>query len=53
MATLQGRNNWNVSISTFAKKTFNPIGATLENLKIECNPDKPMISLSTGMCHLE
>ena len=46
---MKNRKNWNVSLSTFAKKTFNPIRNIVENLKIEPHPDKPMIALSIGM----
>ena len=39
---------WNVKCSEFALKTHNPIRAIVDGLKIEPNPDKPMIALSIG-----
>ncbi|KAL7629902.1 UNVERIFIED_CONTAM: hypothetical protein RMT77_019979 [Armadillidium vulgare] len=41
-------NTWKVRASTYAKSTFNPIRSIVENLKIEPNPEKPMIALSIG-----
>lgn len=46
------RSRWNCEISDFARYTHNPIRAIVENLKIEPNPDKPMIALSIGKIKL-
>ena len=42
------RDTWNVRASKFANNTFNPIRNIVENLKIQPNPEKPMIALSIG-----
>ena len=39
---------WKVSASAMSKKTFNPIRNILENMDLQPNPTKPMISLSIG-----
>ncbi|XP_072350698.1 tyrosine aminotransferase-like, partial [Scyliorhinus torazame] len=42
------RTKWNVRSSEMSKRTFNPIRAIVDNMRIEPNPDKAMISLSIG-----
>ncbi|XP_078061046.1 tyrosine aminotransferase [Mustelus asterias] len=42
------RTKWNVRASEMSKRTFNPIRAIVDNMRIEPNPDKAMISLSIG-----
>lgn len=42
------RNEWQVEMSELAKKTHNPIRNIVENLRLEPNPEKPMIALSIG-----
>lgn len=39
---------WSVDASCFAKKTYNPIRATVDGMKLTPNPDKDMIALSLG-----
>nr|XP_025039548.1 tyrosine aminotransferase [Pelodiscus sinensis] len=39
---------WAVRASEMSKKTFNPIRAIVDSMKVEPNPNKPMISLSLG-----
>lgn len=41
-------DSWHVAVSSFAKKTFNPIRNIVENMKIEPHPEKEMIALSIG-----
>jgi tyrosine aminotransferase len=43
-----GRSEWNIDASQFAKHTSNPVRKMIEQMKIECNPDLPMIALSIG-----
>ncbi|XP_072926651.1 tyrosine aminotransferase [Hemitrygon akajei] len=40
--------NWNIQASEMSKRTFNPIRTIVDNMKIEPNPKKAMISLSIG-----
>ncbi|XP_060693868.1 tyrosine aminotransferase [Hemiscyllium ocellatum] len=42
------RTKWNVRASEMSKRTFNPIRAIVDNMRIEPNPNKAMISLSIG-----
>ncbi|GCC20459.1 hypothetical protein chiPu_0019019 [Chiloscyllium punctatum] len=42
------RTKWNVHASEMSKRTFNPIRAIVDNMRIEPNPNKAMISLSIG-----
>ncbi|GFS44477.1 tyrosine aminotransferase [Trichonephila inaurata madagascariensis] len=42
------RRGWNVTASSFAKETINPIRVVIEDMKLTPNPDKKMISLSIG-----
>ncbi|XP_036604820.1 tyrosine aminotransferase [Trichosurus vulpecula] len=39
---------WAVRASDMSKKTFNPIRAIVDSMKVEPNPNKTMISLSIG-----
>ncbi|XP_039358633.1 tyrosine aminotransferase isoform X2 [Mauremys reevesii] len=46
---VKGRKpRWAVRASEMSKKTFNPIRAIVDTMKVEPNPNKPMISLSLG-----
>nr|AHM92294.1 tyrosine aminotransferase [Rousettus leschenaultii] len=46
---VKGRQpGWSVRPSDMANRTYNPIRAIVDNMKLEPNPDKPMISLSLG-----
>ncbi|XP_055371005.1 tyrosine aminotransferase [Condylostylus longicornis] len=42
------RTQWNVQATEYAKKTKNHIRHVVQELKLEPNPDKPMIPLSIG-----
>jgi len=42
------RNKWQVASSNTALNTHNPIRSIVENLRLEPNPQKPMIALSIG-----
>lgn len=42
------RSSWNVQISEFARSTRNLIREVVEGVKLEPNPEKPMIPLSIG-----
>ncbi|XP_007906137.1 tyrosine aminotransferase [Callorhinchus milii] len=42
------RTKWNVRASEMSKRTFNPIRAIVDNMKIQPNPNKPLIALSIG-----
>ncbi|XP_076686618.1 tyrosine aminotransferase isoform X2 [Andrena cerasifolii] len=48
MSTSGCRKGWNVRASDIARRTHNPIRSIVENLVVEPNPTKPMISLSIG-----
>ena len=48
MVFIKYEEEWNVSASSLAKNTFNPIRNILETMNIQPHPDKPMISLSIG-----
>ncbi|XP_032891512.1 tyrosine aminotransferase [Amblyraja radiata] len=39
---------WNIRASEMSKRTFNPIRAIVDNMKIKPNPEKAMITLSIG-----
>lgn len=39
---------WAVRASEMSKKTFNPVRAIVDSMKVEPNPKKAMISLSLG-----
>lgn len=39
---------WAVRASEMSKKTFNPVRAIVDTMKVEPNPKKAMISLSLG-----
>ncbi|KAM4834038.1 tyrosine aminotransferase isoform 1-T3 [Thomomys bottae] len=46
---MKGRKSrWSVRPSDMANKTFNPIRAIVDSVKVEPNPNKAMISLSIG-----
>ncbi|XP_062997021.1 tyrosine aminotransferase [Elgaria multicarinata webbii] len=40
--------HWAVRASEMSKRTFNPIRAIVDSMKVEPNPHKPLISLSIG-----
>ncbi|XP_044283986.1 tyrosine aminotransferase isoform X2 [Varanus komodoensis] len=40
--------HWAVRASDMSKRTFNPIRAIVDSMKVEPNPQKPLISLSIG-----
>ncbi|XP_069758002.1 tyrosine aminotransferase isoform X2 [Narcine bancroftii] len=42
------RTKWNIRASEMSKRTFNPIRTIVDNMKIEPNPEKAMITLSIG-----
>ncbi|MEJ1276057.1 tyrosine aminotransferase [Cricetulus griseus] len=42
------RARWNVKPSDMSNKTFNPIRAIVDNMKVKPNPNKTVISLSIG-----
>jgi tyrosine aminotransferase len=42
------RDKWQVVSSNAARNTHNPIRSIIENLRLEPNPEKPMIALSIG-----
>jgi tyrosine aminotransferase len=42
------RTQWEVVSSNTAQNTHNPIRDIVENLRLEPNPEKPMIALSIG-----
>ncbi|KDR15584.1 tyrosine aminotransferase isoform X2 [Zootermopsis nevadensis] len=42
------RRQWEVASSSTAQNTHNPIRSIVENLRLEPNPEKPMIALSIG-----
>jgi tyrosine aminotransferase len=48
MKSLEQQQGWDVPASRVARDTHNPIRAIVENLKLNPNPDKPMIALSIG-----
>ncbi|PSN35641.1 Tyrosine aminotransferase [Blattella germanica] len=48
MAPSGVRREWAVAVSSIARNTHNPIRNIVENLRLEPNPDKPMIALSIG-----
>nr|CAD7588082.1 unnamed protein product [Timema genevievae] len=41
-----GKTKWNVPASEIARNTNNPIRNIVENLRLDPNPDKPLIALS-------
>lgn len=43
-----GRSEWNIDSSQFAKSTLNPVRKMIEQMKLEPNPELPMIALSIG-----
>lgn len=46
---MKGRKaRWNVKPSDMSNKTFNPIRAIVDNMKVKPNPNKTVISLSIG-----
>lgn len=46
---MKGRKaRWSVRPSDMSDKTFNPIRAIVDSMKVEPNPNKTMISLSIG-----
>lgn len=47
-ASVGPRNEWNIDSSQFAKSTLNPVRKMIEQMKLEPNPDLPMIALSIG-----
>nr|CAD7394132.1 unnamed protein product [Timema cristinae] len=44
-----GKTKWNVPASEIARNTNNPIRNIVENLRLDPNPDKPLIALSIGI----
>lgn len=42
------RSEWNIETSKFAQSTSNPVRKMIEQMKIEPNPNLPMIALSIG-----
>lgn len=40
--------HWAIRASEMSKRTFNPIRAIVDSMKVEPNPQKPLISLSIG-----
>ncbi|XP_072492613.1 tyrosine aminotransferase [Notamacropus eugenii] len=49
LGKMKGRKaRWAVRASDMSKKTFNPIRAIVESMKVKPNPNKTMISLSIG-----
>lgn len=51
--SVQGRKKgrkarWDVRPSDMSNKTFNPIRAIVDNMKVQPNPNKTVISLSIG-----
>lgn len=48
MSTSVFRDRWNVQASDIANNTYNPIRSIVENLVVEPNPAKSLISLSIG-----
>ncbi|XP_076248612.1 tyrosine aminotransferase [Calliopsis andreniformis] len=48
MSSSNFREGWNVQASDIARRTHNPIRSIVENLVVEPNPNKSMISLSIG-----
>ncbi|XP_054856341.1 tyrosine aminotransferase [Eublepharis macularius] len=47
--TTKGRKpHWAVRASEMSKRTFNPIRAIVDSMKVAPNPQKPLISLSIG-----
>nr|CAD7401931.1 unnamed protein product [Timema poppensis] len=47
-----GKTKWNVPASEIARNTNNPIRNIVENLRLDPNPDKPLIALSIGTLYL-
>lgn len=45
---INARKEWNIDSSQFSKNTCNPVRKMIEQMKIECNPELPMIALSIG-----
>jgi DNA-binding transcriptional MocR family regulator len=43
-----GRREWNIDSSQFSKLTSNPVRKLIEQMRLEPNPDLPMIALSIG-----
>lgn len=49
LGKVKGRKpRWAVRASEMSKKTFNPVRAIVDSMKVEPNPKKAMISLSLG-----
>lgn len=42
------KSKWSVASSQMARRTFNPIRAVVDGMKLEPNPEKDLISLSIG-----
>lgn len=42
------RTEWNIDSSQFAKLTLNPVRKMIEQMRLEPNPELPMIALSIG-----
>ncbi|XP_034945668.1 tyrosine aminotransferase isoform X2 [Chelonus insularis] len=45
---LSSRKRWDVRASDIARRTYNPIRSIVENIVVEPNPNKKLISLSIG-----
>ncbi|XP_076163990.1 tyrosine aminotransferase isoform X1 [Ptiloglossa arizonensis] len=48
MSSSSFQERWNIQASDIAKRTYNPIRSIVENLIVEPNPTKSLISLSIG-----
>lgn len=46
------RTKWNVNVTPFAMKSLNAIQHVWDSLKTVSNPEKRLIQLSIGECHL-
>lgn len=46
--SVSARTEWNIDSSQFAKLTLNPVRKMIEQMRLEPNPDLPMIALSIG-----
>lgn len=48
MISPTSRTEWNIDSSQFAKLTLNPVRKMIEQMRLEPNPELPMIALSIG-----
>lgn len=42
------KSKWTIASSLMARRTYNPIRAVVDGMKLEPNPEKELISLSIG-----